>query len=551
MFDRFVTILLLESHQEHADELKKSIIGNGNNPISTDNFFDATNLIHNQPIGIVLINLEQFANQTKQFVDEITSSLHFQSPVIIGYIADGCVVETSFFTLNLSDVWLTGSTRYMKEKLENWKKIYFEKKRISGMLIQLYPTSILADFQLKQHTEPVKIENAIILFMDFVNFSFKSRNLSPLRVVRKLTKYFNRFDEIISRYELEKIKTIGDAYMVIGGVTEKNPCPAIRVCLAALEIKSYMENQKRVAEAFNRDFWEIRIGIHSGPLVAGVIGKSKFHYDVWGDSVNIASRTEQASRSNTILLTENVKTQVEKYLFMIPDHSLEIPKRGGKINLFELKGKGFQDKDTLKSCLEYGELEYLNFTKARKFIIHQLKAMLPDFCVYHSVNHSLDVEKAVVRFAKLEGIGKHEILLLRTAALLHDIGFIVQYHENENFAIEFAQMYLPNFDYSTTDIEIIQQCIHATTFTVKPKNQLEKLLCDADLDYLGRSDYYELAAKLRMELEYQSKFFNEKEWIDFQLHFLENTHEFHSQAAQNIRGSMKQQRIFELKSKIA
>jgi predicted metal-dependent HD superfamily phosphohydrolase len=312
-----------------------------------------------------------------------------------------------------------------------------------------------------------------------------------------------------------------------------------------------MENQKRVAEAFNRDFWEIRIGIHSGPLVAGVIGKSKFHYDVWGDSVNIASRTEQASRSNTILLTENVKMQVEKYLFMIPDHSLEIPKRGGKINLFELKGKSFQDKYTLKSCLEYGELEYLNFTKARKFIIHQLKAMLPDFCVYHSVNHSLDVEKAVVRFAKLEGIGKHEILLLRTAALLHDIGFIVQYHENENFAIEFAQMYLPNFDYSTTDIEIIQQCIHATTFTVKPKNQLEKLLCDADLDYLGRSDYYELAAKLRMELEYHSKFFNEKEWIDFQLHFLENTHEFHSQAAQNIRGSMKQQRIFELKSKIA
>ena len=551
MLVRFVTILLLESNQKSADKLKNSIIGNGNNPISSADLFEATHLIHSQPIGIVLINLEQFANQTKQFVNEITTSLHFQSPAIIGYVNDGSDVDPSFFTLNLSDVWLAGSTRFMREKLENWKKIYFEKKRTSGMLTQLYPVSILADFQLKQHTEPVKIENAIILFMDFVNFSFKSRNLSPLRVVRKLTKYFNRFDEIISRYELEKIKTIGDAYMVIGGVTETNPFPAIRVCLAVLEIKSYMENQQRVAEAFNRDYWEIRIGIHAGPLVAGVIGKSKFHYDVWGDSVNIASRTEQASRPNTILLTENVKTQVENQFLMIPDHSLEIPKRGGEINLYELKGKSFQDKDTLKSCFEFCKLEYLNFTKARKFIIHQLKAMLPDSCVYHSVYHSLDVEKAVVRFANLEGISKHEVLLLRTAALLHDIGFIVQYNENENFAIEFAQMYLPNFDYSSADIEIIQQCIHATTFSVKPKNQLEKLLCDADLDYLGRTDYYELAAKLRLELENHSQFFNDKEWTDFQLHFLENTHEFYSQSAQNIRGSMKQERIFELKSKIA
>ena len=157
-------------------------------------------------------------------------------------------------------------------------------------------------------------------------------------------RYFNKFDEIITRYHLEKIKTIGDAYLVTAGVSENKPFPDLRMCMAALEIQHFMKIQKLVDQAFNKDFWEIRIGIHSGPLVAGVIGKTKFHFDIWGDTVNIAARTEKASRANTILVTELTQKKIQPYLKFEKDKSIVIAKRGGIINLFEIQGLLCQSK---------------------------------------------------------------------------------------------------------------------------------------------------------------------------------------------------------------
>jgi class 3 adenylate cyclase len=296
MTNKFLSILIIESDDNFAKSLENSILGNGNNPIRVSSLKDGLSSISEKPIGLILINLECFSSQTKQFVHRVNSTYNYQSPWIIGYVSDEGKIDKSFFNLNLSDVWLTGSFHFIREKIENWKHIYFEKRRVTNFLKHLYPENVLASFFEQKQPEPTKIESAVVMFMDFVEFSFKTKELKPTRVARKLTKYFNRFDEIINRYHLEKIKTIGDAYMVTAGVTEKKPFPELRMCLAALEIQSFMRVQKSVDRAFNRDFWEIRIGIHTGPIVAGVIGKTKFHFDIWGDTVNIAARTEKASR---------------------------------------------------------------------------------------------------------------------------------------------------------------------------------------------------------------------------------------------------------------
>jgi HD superfamily phosphodiesterase len=192
-------------------------------------------------------------------------------------------------------------------------------------------------------------------------------------------------------------------------------------------------------------------------------------------------------------------------------------------------------------------LEVIDFRRARNLIIRQLKSLLPVTCVYHNLNHSLDVERACIRFANLEGISDHEKVLLRTAALLHDIGFIYQYDNNEYLAVQFAQLHLPEFGYSSTDISIIVNCIKATNEKSNPHSPLEQIMCDADLDYLGREDYYENVQNLRSELYNFGHEFTEKMWIDFQLNFLENKHRYYTDSAKNIREMYKKKRILELK----
>ncbi|MEZ4890162.1 MAG: adenylate/guanylate cyclase domain-containing protein [Crocinitomicaceae bacterium] len=154
---------------------------------------------------------------------------------------------------------------------------------------------MLEDFNTYGKFSPKRVENGVVLFTDFVDFSQLSAKMEPIQLLRQLEKYFTTFDEIIARYRLEKIKTIGDAYMALAGVTENKANPAIRACLAALEIQQYIDSEAELCKALGKDYWQIRIGIHMGPLVAGIIGKTKFSFDVWGDSVNIASRAERAS----------------------------------------------------------------------------------------------------------------------------------------------------------------------------------------------------------------------------------------------------------------
>jgi adenylate cyclase len=549
MTNQFLSILIIESDDKNAESLINSILGNGNNPIRVSSLDDGLKVLAEKPIGLILINLEHFSSKTKLCVHQINSTYSYRSPWIIGYVSDEGKIDKSFFNLNLSDVWLTGSFKFVREKIENWKQIYFDKNRVTNFLKHLYPENIMVSFFQQEYPEPVKIENAVVMFMDFVEFSFKTKELKPTRVARKLTKYFNRFDEIINRYHLEKIKTIGDAYMVTAGVSENKPFPELRMCLAALEIQLFMKVQKEVDRAFNRDFWEIRIGIHSGPLVAGVIGKTKFHFDIWGDTVNIAARTEKASRANTILLTESTRNRVQNYLNVIKDKSIVIAKRGGDINLFELTG--FLSGVDKKYCLSLVEIEKIDFKRARNFIVNQLKSILPDLCTYHSILHSLDVEKAVLRFATIEGLSSHEKILLRTAALLHDIGFAVKYETNENLALQFADLHLPDFGYEKDDIELIKNCILATELNGIPSNKLAQILCDADLDYLGRDDYYELVANLRQELNNYNHQFSDTEWINFQLNFLENKHQYFTKSANQIRGYYKRIRILELRKELS
>ena len=187
---------------------------------------------------------------------------------------------------------------------ETNKIIEKEKNRSDNLLLNILPEETADELKEKGKVEAEKFESVTVLFTDFEGFTHYSENLPPEKLVESVGFYFSKFDEIIERYELEKIKTIGDSYMCAGGLPVSTNDHAIKMTQAALEIIKFVKEVKLDMENDLTHF-DVRIGINSGPVVAGVVGIKKFAYDIWGDTVNVASRMEAASQPGKINISEN------------------------------------------------------------------------------------------------------------------------------------------------------------------------------------------------------------------------------------------------------
>ncbi len=182
---------------------------------------------------------------------------------------------------------------------EKNKIIEAERKRSEELLLNILPASIAEELKKNGSAEARRYESATVLFTDFKGFSAISKELSPEKLVHDLHYAFKNFDQIISKYGLEKIKTIGDAYMCAGGLPDHDGHPR-DVVKAALEIQQFLETWNKEKKQKGESPFEARIGIHTGPLVAGVVGSRKFAYDIWGDTVNIASRMESSGEAGLV-----------------------------------------------------------------------------------------------------------------------------------------------------------------------------------------------------------------------------------------------------------
>ena len=173
--------------------------------------------------------------------------------------------------------------------------IELEQEKSEKLLLNILPFEVAKQLKSKGRAGTRSYKLVSVLFADFKGFSKISKTLDPKDLVNILDSYFATFDEITGRHYIEKIKTIGDAYMCAGGLPLSNKSNPVDAVLAGLEIQSYLNSLNDTKVLNNLQVWELRIGIHTGPVVAGVVGKKRFAYDIWGDTVNIASRMEQSS----------------------------------------------------------------------------------------------------------------------------------------------------------------------------------------------------------------------------------------------------------------
>ncbi|XDD45173.1 adenylate/guanylate cyclase domain-containing protein [Leptospira sp. WS39.C2] len=217
------------------------------------------------------------------------------------------------------------------------RNLNIERKKSESLLLNILPEPIADELKKEARVIPKRYESASVLFCDMVGFTKIAETMNAEVLVHELDQIFRTFDRICKEFKMEKIKTIGDAYMAVGGIPNENISNAVDAVLCGLKFQAYMAEQKEIHSLQGNVFWEIRLGIHLGPLVAGVVGSDKFAYDVWGDTVNTASRLESSGVVGEVNISRAVYEEINKY-FDCESRGLISIKNKADIEMFFVKG---------------------------------------------------------------------------------------------------------------------------------------------------------------------------------------------------------------------
>ncbi|HMV44446.1 MAG TPA: adenylate/guanylate cyclase domain-containing protein [Leptospiraceae bacterium] len=218
------------------------------------------------------------------------------------------------------------------------RNLDLERKKSDKLLLNILPEKIANELKQNDKVVPARYTSVSVLFTDMAGFTKIAENMSPEELLFELDTIFSVFDSIVKKYGVEKIKTIGDAYMAAGGIPIANETNAVDTVLCALEFREYMNRMKIKKQEEGKPFFELRIGIHTGSLVAGVIGHEKIVYDIWGDTVNTASRMESSG------LIGEVNISSATYYLIKDQFDCEYrgkisAKNKGEIDMYLVKGK--------------------------------------------------------------------------------------------------------------------------------------------------------------------------------------------------------------------
>ena len=295
----------------------------------------------------------------------------------------------------------------------------------------------------------------------------------------------------------------------------------------------------------------IRVGIHSGEAVSGVVGVDNYAFDVWGRSVNQAHRIEENG------IEERVNVSGDTWQFLWPffngSYRGKIPvKNMGAIDMYDVEGlkSKYENQTNINQVSSFWRrvkihcMQKEQYEKLEQDVMLQMHTKLDQGYTYHCTEHTVEVLDNVdklIEFSEHE-ITDSEYLILKTAALFHDFGYIDDQNSHEDRSAELCREWLPKYGYNAEDIEIICETILATNLFSKAENKLQEIIVDADLFYLGTDNYTERADHYRSELAFQGKTYNDADWAVFQLKFL-SSHSYYTNYGKNTLEQKKQETI--------
>ena len=424
---------------------------------------------------------------------------------------------------------------------ERTEELLKENERAQDLLVNMLPKQTAQELKIKGKATTIRFEMVTVLFSDIQGFTWISEQLDPELMVERLDELFYQFDLIVEKYNIEKIKTIGDGYMCAGGIPEKNRTNPIEALLAALEMQLFARSFKFNDSELDQN-WGLRIGIHTGSVIAGVIGRKKYLYDIYGVTVNTANRMESFCESGEINISGSTWERVKDYFICESRGKISV-KYMGNIEMYFVKAIKpvlieISDGLIIPNQSFRIKMTMLRYEDLKDVILEKMRNELPSNLYYHSVEHTIDVIIQVEYIGFAEKISEEDLLLLKTAALLHDFGFTIAYDKHEIFGVKIAGEILPGYLYSKVQIEKIGELITCTRYPSKPANLLEQIMCDADLDYLGREDFEGLSKNLYLELAERKKIRSLEEWNKTQIRFIEK-HTYFTETARKLRDAAK------------
>ncbi|NLA49696.1 MAG: adenylate/guanylate cyclase domain-containing protein, partial [Bacteroidales bacterium] len=449
-------------------------------------------------------------------------------------ILAGLLIRTLYSFLDLR----FARTQYMLERIisKRTEDLIIEKEKTENLLANVLPRNTASEIMETGKAAKVKYNFVTVLFSDIQGFTKLAEEMNPELLIDELDKFFFYFDSVVGKFGIEKIKTIGDAYMCAGGIPEKNRTNPVEVILAALEMQDYMLRLKKTSRVGGMELWDIRIGIHTGTVVAGVVGQKKLSYDIWGDTVNTASRMESSGEAGKINISGTTCEFVKD--FFICEYRGKMPvKYKGEIDMYFVNGivpelRDESGKPNSKFLLKMRMIKLLDIEET---VIKMFDDEAAPNLYFHNSQMVKNISNHTELLSRAENLPGEEFLRVKLAALFLFTGFISDsdYDRHAESSILMVEELLPAHGFEPEDIDEIKRLVRNSCGNIR-ESLSDDILHDARYDYLGRVDYIVLTDRLLKEQAEYGKIYSKKEWLDVQLKLLAD-HEFRTEKARVLR----------------
>ena len=440
-------------------------------------------------------------------------------------------------------------TKYMLEQLINnrTEDLIKEKEKSETLLNNVLPKITADEIMNKGKAEKTKYNFVTVLFSDIQGFTKIAEEMNPEVLIDELDKFFFHFDSVVEKYDIEKIKTIGDAYMCAGGIPEKNRTNPVEVVLAALEMQQYMLKMKGTTDMEGIKFWDIRIGIHTGTVIAGVVGHKKMTYDIWGDTVNTASRMETSGEAGKINISGTTYEFVRD--FFICEHRGKMPvKYKGELDMYFVEGikPELSDESNKPNRKFFVKMQLMKLQDIEDQVYKLFDDEAAPDLYFHNSSLIKSICNQVELLSRAESLNDEEYVILKLASVLLLSGFISDYDNPMNASCRNAMEMLPKYGFKADDIDEAKRLI-INSYTGTPVTLSEKILHDSRYDYLGRIDYIKQIDKLFKEQMAYGKVTDRNIWIAEQKMFLSGF-DFLTNSAKVLRSVTLDEQLGNLKS---
>lgn len=468
-------------------------------------------------------------------------------PAIVCYILIFMLfVWASYDQLNLR----FARTQYMLEQIINTRTedLIIEKEKSDNLLANVLPKNTASEIMSKGKAAKIKYNFVTVLFSDIQGFTRIAEEMNPEVLIDELDKFFFHFDSVVEKHGIEKIKTIGDAYMCAGGIPEKNRTNPVEVVLAALEMKAYMKKLKDSSEMHGMKYWDIRMGVHTGTVIAGVVGQKKLSYDIWGDTVNTASRMESSGEAGKINISGTTYEFVRD--FFDCEYRGKMPvKYKGELEMYFVSGikEELCNEDGSPNQTFKSKVQAIKLIDIEELVIKMFDEEASPDLYFHNSALVKSVSNHVELLATAEKLPYGDYIHLKLASIFLFTGYINDYEKPLEGSLRLLSELVPRYGFSQEDIELASGLIK-NSYNEKYKTLSDYILHDAKYDYMGRVDYIKLTQKLWRERAEHGKHSDNKTMIDIQKKLLAE-HEFHTTTARLLRSVSVNDQLAALEAK--